>query len=106
MPVTDDLRSLVDHCGKEVLKSGSAETPGHMSSSGVPRRLEEQQRRCIRVSLGIRHDSCDPTHQPSLPEYSEDLVNFRVTWEQGLPLGHLSKDAADGPGVDTCRVVP
>ena len=35
------------------------------------------------------------------PEDLEDFVNLRVTWEKGLPRAHLSKNAPDGPHIDT-----
>ena len=38
-------------------------------------------------------------------EYLEDLINFRVANEQGLPLRHLSKDAADRPNIDRRRIL-
>ena len=37
-------------------------------------------------------------------EYFEDLVDFRVAYEQGFPLSHLCEDAPNGPYVDRSRV--
>ena len=39
------------------------------------------------------------------PEDLEDLVNLRVTREEGLSCAHLGKDATDGPHVDASRVL-
>lgn len=35
----------------------------------------------------------------------EDLINFRITHEEGLLLDHFSEDATDGPDVNTERVL-
>ena len=35
----------------------------------------------------------------------EDLVDFGVAWEERLAGGHLGEDAANGPHVDTSRVL-
>ena len=39
------------------------------------------------------------------PEDLEDLVNFRVTSEQRLARAHFSEDAANGPHINTGRVL-
>lgn len=41
----------------------------------------------------------------NVPEDLEDLVNFRITREQGLACAHLGKDATDGPHIDAGRVL-
>ena len=81
------------HLGNEGLKSGNDVTPGHSCSLGVPRMLRHV-RRC---------QHCQMTH--NVPEDLEDLVNLRVTREERLAGGHLSKDTADGPHVYACAVL-
>lgn len=82
------------HLGKEDLKSGKEVTPGQSSSVGVPRRLWG-----VSQVLHVVGDG-------DVPEDLEDLVDFRVTGEQGLSRAHFSKYAADGPHIDTGRVLP
>lgn len=38
-------------------------------------------------------------------KYFEDLIDFRVAYEQGFSLGHFSEDAANGPNVYRCWVL-
>jgi hypothetical protein len=40
-----------------------------------------------------------------VPEDLEDLVDLRVTGEQGLAGAHLGEDGADGPHIDTGGVL-
>lgn len=42
----------------------------------------------------------------NLPENSEDFVDFRVTWEERLTSGHFRNDTANGPHVNSGRVMP
>jgi hypothetical protein len=46
------------------------------------------------------------TIEGNSPEDPEDLVNLRVSWEEGLPHDHLGKDASHRPHVERGRVVP
>jgi hypothetical protein len=41
----------------------------------------------------------------NVPEDLENLVNFRVAWEEWLLGTHLCKDATHGPHVDAGRVL-
>ena len=43
--------------------------------------------------------------QKSSPKDPEDLVDLRVTWEERLAHNELGEDAADGPHIDSSRVV-
>lgn len=42
----------------------------------------------------------------NLPENSEDFVDFRVAWEERLTSGHFRDDTANGPHVNSGRVMP
>lgn len=41
----------------------------------------------------------------NVPEDLEDLVNLRITGEQGLACAHLGEDTTDRPHIDTGRVL-
>lgn len=41
-----------------------------------------------------------------IPKYLEDLVDLGITGEKGLAGAHFRKNAAHGPHVDACRVLP
>jgi hypothetical protein len=46
-----------------------------------------------------------PREKEDLPEDLEDLVDLLVTGEQWLAGVHLGKDSADGPHIDTSRIL-
>lgn len=46
-----------------------------------------------------------PREKEDLPEDLEDLVDLRVTGEQWLAGVHLGKYSADGPHIDTSRIL-
>lgn len=81
------------HLGNEGLKSGKDVTPGQSCSVGVPRTL-------FRISDDIAHDQ-----DLHLPEDLENLVDFRVAWEERLAGAHLGEDAAYRPHIDAGGVL-
>jgi hypothetical protein len=81
---------------------------GGSKEPATSRRGQEEWISVLHASLGgadfaMKAERAGETR--NAPEDPEDLVDLRVSWEEGLPHDHLGEDTPHGPHVERCRVV-